>query len=186
MGPTAEGMARDIQSVLIPPEALAARVRELAVAITADYQDKDLVLVSVLKGAFVFLADLCRHIPLPLRVDLMAMSTYGDGTEPGQQVCLLKDLDDDIAGRHVLIVEDIIDTGVTLGHVLDLLRPRAPASLRVVVLLDKPARRLRDLPIAYRGFEVPDTFVVGYGLDHRQRYRNLPYVATLTADALAR
>ncbi len=179
-------VADDIAEILIPEAALQAKVRELGEKISSDYAGRDLVLISVLRGGFIFLADLCRAITLPVTIDLMAVSSYGPGARPSGVVKILKDLDESIASREVLVVEDIIDTGLTLSYLLRNLEPRAPASLKVCVLLDKRARRIADLPIAYRGFEVPDEFVVGYGLDYRQVYRNLPFIATLTKEALDR
>ena len=179
-------VADDIAEILIPEAALQAKVRELGEKISSDYAGQDLVLISVLRGGFIFLADLCRAITLPVTIDLMAVSSYGPGARPSGVVKILKDLDESIASREVLVVEDIIDTGLTLSYLLRNLEPRAPASLKVCVLLDKRARRIADLPIAYRGFEVPDEFVVGYGLDYRQVYRNLPFIATLTKEALDR
>ncbi|MEE9182661.1 MAG: hypoxanthine phosphoribosyltransferase [candidate division NC10 bacterium] len=183
----AEGWAADdIAETLISEAELQAKVRELGVIISSDYAGQDLVLVSVLRGGFIFLADLCRVITLPVTIDLIAVSSYGPGAKPSGVVRILKDLDESIAGRAVLVIEDIIDTGLTLNYLLRNLEPRAPASLKVCVLLDKPARRIVDLPIAYRGFELPDKFVVGYGLDYRQQYRNLPFIATLTKEAFDR
>ena len=179
-------MAEDIAEVLVSEVELQAKVRELGERIASDYAGKDLVLISVLKGGFIFLADLCRAIRLPVTIDLMAVSSYGPGARPLGVVKILKDLDESITGREVLVVEDVIDTGLTLSYLLRNLQPRGPASLKVCVLLDKPARRIADLPIAYRGFEIPDKFVVGYGLDLAQRYRNLPCVATLTKEAMDR
>ncbi len=179
-------VADDIAEILIPEADVQAKVRELGDKISSDYAGRDLVLISVLRGGFIFLADLCRAIALPVTIDLMAVSSYGPGARPSGVVKILKDLDESIAGREVLVIEDIIDTGLTLSYLLRNLEPRAPASLKVCVLLDKPARRIADLPIAYRGFEVPDKFVVGYGLDYRQMYRNLPFIATLTKEALDR
>lgn len=179
-------MKADIAEVLISEVELQAKIGELGAAISRDYAGKDLVLVSILKGGLIFLADLCRAITLPVAIDLLAVSSYGPGAKPFGVVKILKDLDESITGREVLIVEDIIDTGLTLNYLIRNLQPRGPASLKVCVLLDKPARRIVDLPIAYRGFEVPDKFVVGYGLDYRQRYRNLSYIATLTKEAIER
>ena len=179
-------MADEIAEVLVSEADLQAKVRELGERIASDYAGKDLVLISVLKGGFIFLADLCRAIRLPVTIDVMAVSSYGPGARPLGVVKILKDLDESITGREVLVVEDVIDTGLTLSYLLRNLQPRAPASLNVCVLLDKPARRIADLPIAYRGFELPDKFVVGYGLDLAQRYRNLPCVATLTKEAMDR
>jgi hypoxanthine phosphoribosyltransferase len=179
-------MADDIAEILIPEAEVQAKVRELGRAISRDYAGKDLVLISVLRGGFVFLADLCRAITLPVTIDVMAVSSYGPDARPVGVVKILKDLDDSVTDREILVVEDVIDTGLTLSYLLRNLEPRAPASLKVCVLLDKPARRIVDLPIAYRGFEVPDKFVVGCGLDYRQRYRNLPYIAILTKEAVDR
>lgn len=180
------GMQADVAEILISAAELQAKIGELGEAISRDYAGKDLVLISILKGGLVFLADLCRAITLPVTIDLLAISSYGPGTKSLGVVKILKDLDESITGREVLIVEDIIDTGLTLNYLIRNLQPRGPASLKICVLLDKPVRRIVDLPIAYRGFEVPDKFVVGYGLDYRQRYRNLPYIATLTKEAIER
>ena len=179
-------MADDIAEILIPEAEVQAKVRELGREISRDYAGKDLVLISVLRGGFVFLADLCRVITLPVTIDVMAVSSYGPDARPLGVVKILKDLDESVTDREILVVEDVIDTGLTLSYLLRNLEPRAPASLKVCVLLDKPARRIVDLPIAYRGFEVPDKFVVGYGLDYRQRYRNLPYIGILTKEAVDR
>jgi len=179
-------MADDLAEILIPEAELQAKVHELGAAISRDYAGKDLVLISVLRGGFIFLADLCRAVTLPVTVDVMAVSSYGPDARPLGVVKILKDLDESVTGRDLLIVEDVIDTGLTLSYLLRNLEPRVPASLKICVLLDKPARRIVDLPIAYRGFEIPDKFLVGYGLDYRQRYRNLPYIATLTKEALDR
>lgn len=179
-------MAEEIAEVLVSEANLQAKVRELGERIASDYAGKDLALISVLKGGFIFLADLCRAIRLPVTIDVMAVSSYGPGARPLGVVKILKDLDESITGREVLVVEDVIDTGLTLSYLLRNLQPRGPASLKVCVLLDKPARRIADLPIAYRGFEIPDKFVVGYGLDLAQRYRNLPFIATLTKEAMDR
>ncbi len=161
---------------LITSQQLQARVAELGAAITRDYAGRDLVLVGVLKGVFIFMADLMRSIRLPVSVDFMAISPY----RPGEQgVRLLKDLDHPIARRHVLLVEDIVDTGLTAAYLLRTLRARRPTSLKMCVLLDRPRRRLIDIPVAYRGFEIPDRFVVGYGMDYKQQFRNLPYIALL-------
>lgn len=168
--------------IVISGQEIARRVEELGAAIAAEYSGRDLVLVTILKGGLFFLADLSRCIDLPLTTDFMAVSSYFGGS-PGS-VRITKDLDDSIQGRHVLIVEDIIDTGLTLNYVIKNLRSRRPASLEVCTLLDKDVRRIVDLPIAYRGFTVADRFLIGYGLDLRGRYRNLPYVAELHEAAL--
>jgi len=175
----------DIAEILLAPEEIAAKVQELGGLVAAAYQGQDLVLVSVLKGAVVFLTDLMRAIPLPLAIDFLAISGYG--TQGGAGVVrILKDLDEDITGRHVLVVEDIVDTGLTLGYLLRALQARQPASLRVCTLLDRSVRRIVDLPLAFRGFDVPDRFVVGYGLDYQQRYRNLPFIGVLKPEVLER
>ncbi len=173
------GVEDEVGDVLIPAEALQARVRELGTAISRDYATKDLLLVGILRGAAFFLVDLARSLSIPVAIDFMAISSYGPGSKPSGVVKIIKDLDESIADRHVLIVEDIVDTGLTLAYLMRVLRARGPASLQVCALLDKTARRLVDHPIAYRGFEIPDTFVVGYGLDYQQRYRTLPCVAAL-------
>jgi hypoxanthine phosphoribosyltransferase len=170
---------RDVEEVLLDAETIRARVSELGAQLSADYAGRDPVLLSVLKGALVFLADLMRSIDVPNSIDLMELSSYGAGTETSGQVRILKDLSRSIEGRDVVIVEDIIDTGLTLNYLLRYLAERHPASIRVCCLLDKPARRLADIDIDYRGFTIPDRFVVGYGLDFDERYRNLPYIGVL-------
>lgn len=172
-------MIETIGDVLISAEEIGRKVRELGGRISEDYAGKDPVLVGVLKGSVVFLADLMRAISVPHRVDFMAVSSYGSGTETSGVVRITKDLDESITGEDVLIVEDIVDTGLTLHYLLDLLQARRPKSLRVCAFLDKPSRRQVDIAVAYRGFEIPDDFVVGYGLDYDQRYRNLPDVRVL-------
>ncbi|HEV8662129.1 MAG TPA: hypoxanthine phosphoribosyltransferase [Candidatus Methylomirabilis sp.] len=173
------GDPESIGEILFPAETIQARVRELGQTISADYAGKDLVLVTILRGGIFFLVDLVRAISIPVAIDLMAISSYGPGAEKRGAVRILKDLEEPIGGRHVLVVEDVIDTGLTLSYLLRHLAPRDPASLKVCTLLDKPARRIAKLPITYRGFECPDAFVVGYGLDYQQHYRNLPYLALL-------
>jgi hypoxanthine phosphoribosyltransferase len=171
-----------IAEVLIDEQRLQTRVRELAAVIARDYADRSPVLVGLLRGSIVLLADLLRHLHIPVTVDLLAISSYS-GRDSSGVVRLLKDLDHPIAGKHVLIIEDIIDTGLTLNYVLRSLQTRGPASLEVCTLLNKPARRLIDLSLKYSGFDIPDVFVVGYGLDYNQRYRNLPFLAILRVDA---
>ena len=171
--------ADDIAEVLIDEQAIAAKVRELGRAIADDYRDKDLVLVSILKGALPFLADLMRQTPIALALDFLEVSSYGEATESSGVVRILKDLAKPIDGRHVVVVEDILDTGQTLSYVIEHLRSKHPASVRLCTLLDKPARRIVPIPIDYRGFEIPDKFVVGYGLDYAERYRNLPFIGVL-------
>jgi hypoxanthine phosphoribosyltransferase len=167
-------------NVLFDEHDLERRVGELGAEITRDHAGRSPVLVSVLKGGFVFLADLIRRIDLSLSVDFMSVSTYGDeGAGPSGIVRILKDLDHDIGGRDVIVVEDIVDTGLTLAYLLTALRARRPASLSVCALLDRSVRRIPALEIRYRGFEIPDVFVVGFGLDHEERYRNLPYIVAV-------
>jgi hypoxanthine phosphoribosyltransferase len=169
----------DVQEILLDADTISERVGQLGAQLTADYAGRDPVLVSVLKGALVFLADLMRVMDLPSSIDLMEVSSYGAGTESSGQVRILKDLSKPIEGRDVIVVEDIIDTGLTLNYLLGYLADRQPASIRVCCLLDKPARRLADIAIDYRGFTIPDRFVIGYGLDYDERYRNLPYIGVL-------
>jgi hypoxanthine phosphoribosyltransferase len=168
-----------VGEVIVPPDRLQSRVAELAAEITCDYAERDLLLMGVLKGAVFFVADLMRGIDLQCELDFMAVSSYGSMTDSSGVVRILKDLDGPIQDRDVLIVEGIVDSGLTLAYLLRNLRGRRPRSLEVCALLVKPHRRKVDLPIRYVGFEVPDAFVVGYGLDLEQRYRNLPYVAAV-------
>ncbi|HEY8487296.1 MAG TPA: hypoxanthine phosphoribosyltransferase [Limnochordales bacterium] len=172
-------LEQDIQEVLLDAETLGRRVAELGQAISRDYRGLEPVLVGILKGGFLFLADLLRHITVPVTVDFMAISSYGAGTRSSGVVRILKDLDQSVEGRHVLVVEDIVDTGLTLRYLLDNLASRRPASVRACVLLDKHTRREVEVPLAYVGFSIPDRFVVGYGLDFAERYRNLPFVGVL-------
>jgi hypoxanthine phosphoribosyltransferase len=169
----------DVEEVLLDADTIANRVGELGAELSADYAGRDPVLVSVLKGALVFLADLMRAMDLPTSIDLMEVSSYGAATESSGQVRILKDLSKSIEGRDVIVVEDIIDTGLTLNYLLGYLADRQPASIKICCLLDKPARRLADIPIDYIGFTIPDRFVIGYGLDYDERYRNLPYIGVL-------
>lgn len=172
-------LERDIADILIDAERLQARVRELGAEISRDYQGKSPLLVGVLRGTVVFLADLLRAIDIHVVVDLISISSYGPATRSSGVVRFTKDLDENIEGRHVILVEDIIDTGLTLRYILRSLATRRPASVAVCALLDKQARRLIDIDVQYKGFAIPDAFVVGYGLDYKQRYRNLPYLAVL-------
>ncbi|HET9457239.1 MAG TPA: hypoxanthine phosphoribosyltransferase [Candidatus Limnocylindrales bacterium] len=173
-------LTADIGEILVTEEAIQAKVRELGARIGADYADRELTLVSVLKGALPFMADLMRSIAVPVRIDLMEVSSYGGtSTESSGLVRILKDLSASIEGEHVLIVEDIIDTGLTLNYLLRYLRGKNPRSLRICTLLDKPARRLVDIEVDYVGFTIPDQFVVGYGLDYGEFYRNLRFVGVL-------
>jgi hypoxanthine phosphoribosyltransferase len=172
-----------IGEVLVAEDELQQRVAAIAEEVNRDYEGKDLLLVAILKGAVPFLADLMRHLRVPCELDFMAVSSYGSATDSSGVVRILKDLDIPIAGRDVLIVEDIIDSGLTLHYLLRNLRAREPASLEVCSLLTKPERRRVDLPIRYVGFEIPNRFAIGYGLDHAERFRNLPYVAVLEEPA---
>ena len=165
--------------VLISAEDIVRRVQELGREITADYQGRSLMIIGILKGAVVFMSDLIRQISVPLEVDFMAISSYGEATETSGVVQLLKDLDRPIEGKHVLIVEDIIDTGLTLSYLYQLLQSRNPATLKTAVLLDKPERRRTDFTPDYVGFTIPDKFVIGYGLDYNHMHRELPYVGVL-------
>ncbi len=179
-------LADDIARVLLSETQIQERIRALGTQISRDYSGTTPLLVSVLKGALYFMADLTRAITIPITMDFMAITSYGDETTPSGAVRLIKDLDEKITGRHVLLVEDIIDTGLTADYLLRTLRARDPAGLRICTLLDKTARRIVDtLPIQYRGFEVPDAFVVGYGLDYRQLYRNLPFIGILKPEVVS-
>ena len=169
----------DILKVLLSEEQLKAKCAEMGARITRDYQGKNLLLVTVLKGAVVYLADLMRGIDLPCAIDFMVVSSYGSGVKTSGVVKIVKDLDQDLSGRDILIVEDILDSGMTLSYLKGLLQSRRPASIRIATLLDKPSRRKVDLQADYVGYEVPDEFVVGYGLDYDEQYRNLPYVGVL-------
>jgi len=172
-------LSRDVETVLIPAEELQARIAELGRQITTDYAGRSPLLVGVLKGAIVFMVDLVRNINLPLEVDFMAISSYGSSTESTGVVRILKDLDQAIDGREVLVVEDIVDTGLTLRYIVENLRDRNPASVRICALLLKRKGRQTAPPLDYVGFEIPDQFVVGYGLDYAEHYRNLPFVGVL-------
>jgi hypoxanthine phosphoribosyltransferase len=170
-----------IGEILVQQDDLTHRVRQLAEEISRDYEGRDLLLVGVLKGAVFFVSDLMRHLAVPVELDFMAVASYGSSTDSSGVVRILKDLDRPIEGREVLIVEDIVDSGLTLSYLLRTLRAREPRSLEVCALLTKPERRKVDLPIRYVGFEIPNQFVIGYGLDHAERFRNLPYVAAFEA-----
>jgi hypoxanthine phosphoribosyltransferase len=172
-----------IGEILVQQDDLAHRVRAMGAEISEAYSGRSLLLIGVLKGAMFFLSDLMRELDVDCEVDFMAVASYGSSTDSSGVVRILKDLDAPIEGRDVLIVEDIVDSGLTLSYLLRTLQARDPGSLEVCALLTKPERRKVDLPIHYVGFEIPDRFVVGYGLDHRERFRNLPYVAALAGDA---
>ena len=173
-----------VGEVLIDKESLSARIAELGAEISTDYGGRDLLLIGVLKGAVFFMADLMRKLTIPCEVDFMAISSYGASTDSSGVVRILKDLDINIEGRDVLVVEDIIDSGLTLSYLMRNLESREPATLEVCALLTKPDRREMEVPVRYVGFEIPNRFVIGYGLDFGERYRNLPYVAVLSDDAL--
>ena len=168
-----------VGEILIEADVLQARIGELGAEISADYAGRDLLLVGVLKGAVFFMSDLMRHLTIPCEIDFMAISSYGDSTDSSGVVRILKDLDINIEGRDVLVVEDIIDSGLTLSYLLRNLESREPRSLEICALLTKPDRREIDVPVRYVGFEIPNRFVIGYGLDFAERYRNLPYVGVL-------
>lgn len=175
-----QSMHQDIDHILVSEEELKAKVAELGTKISADYEGKDLLLVSILKGAVVFMADLMRAVTIPCGIDFMVVSSYGGAnTSSTGLVKIIKDLDQDLSGKDVLIVEDILDTGITLSHLMPMLQMRKPNSLRLCTILSKPSRRKADIEPDYCGFEVPDEFVVGYGLDYDEKYRNLPYVGVL-------
>ena len=173
-------MHDDIKNVLVTEEELKAKVAELGAQISRDYEGKNLLLVSILKGAVVFMADLMRAVTIPCSIDFMVVSSYGGtNTQTTGLVKIVKDLDADLTGKDVLIVEDILDTGVTLSNLVPMLKMRNPSSVKICAILDKPTRRKADIQPDYEGFQVPDEFVVGYGLDYNEKYRNLPYVGVL-------
>jgi hypoxanthine phosphoribosyltransferase len=169
----------DIKEFLYTEEQISTKVREIGKKISEDYEGKDLVLVGILKGSIPFMADLIRKITIPCSMDFMAVSSYGSSTESSGVVRILKDLDFEIENRDILIVEDIIDSGTTLSYLLDYLKRRNPASINIACLLNKPSRRKADIAVKYVGYEVPDYFLVGYGLDYAEKYRNLPYIGIL-------
>jgi hypoxanthine phosphoribosyltransferase len=172
----------EIEKVVFKAEEISDRVSCIGQAITRDYQNRNLVLVSVLRGSLLFLADLFRQINLPVVIDFMAISSYGNSSKESGVVQVLKDLNESILGKDVLVIEDIVDTGLTLSYLLRSLQAKQPLSLKVCALLDKSARRIIDIDLAYKGFDCPDVFVVGYGLDYQQKYRNLPYIGVLKSD----
>ena len=172
-------LEKDIDHILFNEEQLKARVREIAGQIDRDFAGKEPMLISVLRGSFIFMADLMRSITLPCTVDFMAVSSYGAGTTSSGQVKITKDLSESIEGRDIIVVEDILDSGNTLSYLLKILENRHPASIRLCTLLDKPDRRVKPVEVHYSGFTIPDAFVVGYGLDYAEKYRNLPYIGIL-------
>lgn len=172
-------MQNDIARVLVTEEELRVRVKELGEAITAEYEGKELLVVGILKGSSVFMSDLIRQIQIPLNIDFMIVSSYGNATESTGVVKIIKDIEQSISDKHVLIVEDIIDSGLTLKYLTEMLNMRKPASIKLCTLLDKPAGRKVEVDVDYVGFEMPDEFIVGYGIDYAEGYRNLPYVGIL-------
>jgi hypoxanthine phosphoribosyltransferase len=181
---SATELERAVSEVLIDEERLRSRVAELGEEVSADYVGRDLLLIGVLKGAVFFMADLMRHLTVTCEIDFMAISSYGAATDSSGVVRILKDLDINIAGRDVLVVEDIIDSGLTLSYLMRNLEAREPSSLEICALLTKPERREIDVPVRYVGFEIPNRFVIGYGLDFAERYRNLPYVGVLDPELI--
>lgn len=175
-------MTHRITHTLLDEQTLANTVQHLGAQITRDYQGQELLVIGILKGANVFMADLIRKIDLPIQIDFMAVSSYGHSTQSSGVVKINKDLDTDIENRHILIVEDIIDTGLTLKYLSENLQTRHPKSLKICTLLDKPERRKTQLVIDYVGFEIPDVFIVGYGIDHAEQHRNLPYIGVIAAN----
>lgn len=172
-------MEKDIKKILISEEEVSIRIKELGREITEAYKEKDLMVVGILKGAVVFMAELCKRIDLPIDMDFMSVSSYGKSASSTGEVKIIKDLDGSVAGKDILIVEDIIDTGLTLSYLTDNLKKRGANSVKIITLLDKPGRRNIQVKVDYLGFEVPNEFIVGYGLDYSEMYRNLPYVAAL-------
>lgn len=172
-------MTKDIERVLLSQEEIAAKVAEIGAQISKDYEGKDPIIVSILRGSFVFMADLVRAITIPCTVDFMSVSSYGSGTSSSGEVRIVKDFEGSVEGRHLIIVEDILDSGRTLSYLMKTLETRGAASISLCTFLDKPERRVVPVEVAYKGFTVPDSFIVGYGLDYDQKYRNLPYVGVL-------
>jgi hypoxanthine phosphoribosyltransferase len=186
-GPLVMSLHDQIQEVLLSEQQIADRIKELGTQIAADYAETPNVLfIGVLRGVAVFFGDMMRAVALPIDIDFMSISSYGSSTRSSGVVRILKDLDENITGRHVIILEDIIDTGLTLSYLVRLLHERRPASLEICTLIDKPSRRLIEVPVKYVGFTIPDQFVVGYGLDYDQKFRNLPYVGILKPEVYAK
>lgn len=179
-------MMKDIEEVLVSREQISEMVKRLGRRISEDYAGKELVLAGVLKGGFIFLADLMREISIPVDMDFIAVSSYGESTRSSGVVRIIKDIDLDVVGKHVLIVEDLVDTGLTLRHLKDLFNTRGPKSVKICTAFDKPSRRKVEIEVEYNGIEVPDKFIVGYGLDYAGRYRNLPDVCTLKEEVYAK
>lgn len=181
-----ENLEKDVKTVLITREQIAARVKEIGQQITADYAGKEVVLVGILKGAMPFLCDLMREIDLPVTLDTMCVSSYGNSTVSSGHVKIKKDLDSEIRGKHVIVVEDIIDTGITMSALLPILKQRGAASVELAICLDKKERREAEVDVKYIGFSIPDEFIVGYGCDYAQKYRNLPFVGVLDSKVYSR
>lgn len=172
-------MHQDLKEILLTQQQLADKTKELAQRISNDYREKEFVMVTVLKGGFIFASDLVRQMDIDVDINFMAVSSYGSGTRSSGNVKIVKDLDSDIRGKHVLIVEDIVDSGHTLSFLMQLMKDRGAVDVKICTILNKPSRREVDIDVAYLGYDIPDEFVVGYGLDYDERYRNLPYLATL-------
>lgn len=179
-------MVEDIKEILLSEEQLHAKVKEMGAQISEDYRDKNLLMVSILKGSVIFMADLMREVTVPARIDFMSVSSYGSGVKSSGVVKIVKDLDIPLAGYDLLIVEDILDSGLTLHYIIDILRARKPRSVKICTLLDKPERRQVDVKTDYYGFHIPDEFVVGYGLDYDEKYRNLPFIGVLKPEVYAK
>lgn len=179
-------MTDDLEKILLTEVQLADQVKKMGAAITADYAGKEILMIGVLRGAFIFMADLVRAINLPVAVDFMALSSYGAAASSSGIVRILKDLEENIESKHVLIVEDIIDSGLTIKYLIENLSSRKPASIKICTLMSKPDRRKVEVPIAYNGFTIPDYFVVGYGLDYAEKYRNLPFIGVLKSEIYER
>lgn len=176
-------MLNNVEKILIDEETLMKRIKEMGKQITEDYRGKDLIIIAILKGAVLFTSDLIKEIKLPLAIDFMAVSSYGSSTKSSGVVRILKDLDEQIEGKDVLIVEDIVDTGLTLHYLVENLMTRKPKSLKICCCLDKPSRRTAPVNVDYIGFSIPDEFVIGYGLDFGEKYRNLPFIGVLSKEA---
>ena len=172
-------MVNDVERVLLSEEQIAEKVKEIGAQITKDYEGEKLLIITILKGSVIFAADLLREIKIPVEIDFMCLSSYGSGSESSGVVKIVKDLNEPIEGKNVLIIEDILDSGNTLSHLVKLLGTRNPKSIKIATLLDKPDRRVAHVDVAYKGFSIPDEFVIGYGLDYAEKYRNLPYVGIL-------
>lgn len=172
-------MIGDVERILLSEEQISEKVKEIGAQITKDYEGEKLLIITILKGSVIFAADLLREIKIPVEIDFMCLSSYGSSSESSGAVKIVKDLNEPIEGKNVLVIEDILDSGNTLSHLVKLLGTRNPKSIRIATLLDKPDRRIAEVDVAYKGFSIPDEFVIGYGLDYAEKYRNLPYVGIL-------